>query len=254
MAKRKLLKEKDVPFFPVTVSDAVIFEEGKSLDEKIYELEDTIANLPEVPEIPDIPEIPDTNDFMLASVYQDDEEVIAAAFNNLNDRLKNLSSQLNERIDKLDNRIYNNGAILDLTGYNNPNYDWVDDKRVLNEKCFNAVNSGQIGIILDQTNESQVVPLFAVASPLDEYGNALQGKHEFVLMTIPSGNMSEGGRYFEAQSSINWYNAFYGLLIDDSTGVISEIPWSNVQPDTPDEPYEPDEPIDDEPIEPEEES
>ena len=251
MAKRKLLKEKDVPFFPVTVSDAVIFEEGKSLDEKIYELEDTIANLPEVPEIPEIPDIPDTSGFMLASVYQDDEEVIAAAFNNLNDRI----NALNVALTKRDNRLYNNGAILDLTGENNPNYSWSDnDERILNETCFNAIKNNQIGIIFDQIESGQAVPLFAVASPLDEYGNALQGKHEFVLMTIPSGNMSEGGRYFEAQSSINWYNAFYGLLIDDSTGVISEIPWSNVQPDTPDEPYEPDEPIDDEPIEPEEEN
>lgn len=246
MANIKQLKQHEEVFYPVTVGDAVIFDNGQTINEKIEEIEEDVASLSGQ----ETPTLPDMGDYMLAEVYQDDEEVIAAAFNDLNTRLINIARELNNKIDTLDNRIYRTGAILDLTGENNPNYTVNNnDEAVLNETCFNAVVNNKISIVLAELPSGQPVPLFAVANPLDENGNALQGKHEFVLLSISAGNMSEGGRYFDAQSTINWYNAFYGLLIDNTTGIISEIPWSNVEPDTPDEPDIPDEPIEPEPME-----
>lgn len=87
-----------------------------------------------------------SGDFVAKNDYKDDEEVIAAALNDLNSRILALSDQ----------RLYRGGAILDLSGENNPNltidksagqnyFQWV---MTLSDTAFNAIANGQVAIIL----------------------------------------------------------------------------------------------------------
>lgn len=241
----KQLKQGELPFYPVTVGQAVIYEQGKTVTEKINELEQGVTA---------------SSDCMPLSEYLKDEEVIAFAFNDLNDRLDALAvdmatrlSEVYSAINTIDNRKYNKGAILDLTGSNNPNYTIdAQENMILSPTAALAVAHNEIAVILINLDENKVAPLFATSYARDESGNRIANKHAFVLLRIQEGNMSEGGRPLESQSTINWYNVFYGILVNDYSGQITQIPWTDVVPDEPgsnepDEPYEPYEPEEPEP-------
>lgn len=158
------------------------------------------------------------------ATYEVDEEVIAAALNDLNNRINNF-----------DNRTYSKGAILDLTGEDNPNYTFVSNSYRLTEKALLAVTQNKIGMIMaplsalsdylsnleNNIYTVQVAPYFITSTPLDSSGNAISGVHKFVLSKLNEGNMSEDDRNVEDQSSISWYNGFYELTINDSTGIIT---------------------------------
>lgn len=91
--------------------------------------------------------INDIDYYMLTEDYITDEKVIVRALNDLHNRINELT----------DGRKYKGGAILDLSGTNNPNYTKNNDDFLLNDDVFEAIINKNIMIIMmeDRPNDSR---------------------------------------------------------------------------------------------------
>ena len=91
--------------------------------------------------------IKDIDYFMLIEDHVVDEEIITHALNDLHNRINKLT----------DSRLYGGGAILDLSGENNPNYTKSDDNFLLNDNVFDAIINKKVRIIImeDRPNDSR---------------------------------------------------------------------------------------------------
>lgn len=129
----------------------------------------------------------DVDSKLLTSVYQNDEDVIASALTELNERIisqkediKSIQdedekviaialSRLNDKISELtDGRKYKGGAILDLSGTNNPNYTvqtgQLGDEKVLNDDIVTAIENDEVFTIYANNNNGGVPQIFHIAT------------------------------------------------------------------------------------------